>query len=323
MQTHPFGITDLQVSQLGLGCARIGGIFKQSGSEFIELLHAAQDLGINFFDTADMYSQGESEQLLGQAFRRRRREVIIASKVGYILPRQRRLIARIKPVVRPVIRLLGVKRSLLPAVVRGKPSQSFDPGYIRKAVESSLRRLRTDYLDILQLHSPPADVVRSGDWLSAIERLRRSGKTRYLGISCDTVEAARAALSVPGVACLQLVVNLFERSMADEITVEAQRRGIAVIARECLANGILAKPATEVDLMSYCSTPEQAAQRHAELLSYHDSARQRGLTVSALALEYATAVQGVTVTLVGASRTKQLRDTIESFQALGATKQSA
>jgi aryl-alcohol dehydrogenase-like predicted oxidoreductase len=265
-----------------------------------------------------MYSQGESEQLLGRAFRRRRQDIVIASKVGYILPGQRRLIARIKPFVRPLIRLLRVKRSLLPAVVSGTPSQSFEPNYIRSAVEGSLRRLRTDYLDILQLHSPSVEVVERGDWLSALEQLRAAGKTRYYGISCDTMAAAKAALNVPGVSCLQLVVNLFERSMAEEITVEAKRRGIAVIARECLANGVLAKAAGEIDLNKYCSTPEQAAERQLALQTYRAQAQQRGLTLSALALEYATAVEGVSVTLIGASRTTQLRNTFQSYQSLNA-----
>src|SRR5260221_14628991 len=117
---------------------------------------------MNFFDTADMYSQGESEMLLGRAFRRQRPQVIIASKAGYCLPAQRRVIARLKPFVRPLIKLLGIKRHRLPVAVRGSLAQDFSPTYLRRAVEGSLRRLRTDYLDLLQLHSPPADVVARG-----------------------------------------------------------------------------------------------------------------------------------------------------------------
>src|ERR1700759_1790667 len=83
---HPFGNTDLRVSPVGLGCARIGGIFQRDARSFVELLAAARDRGINFFDTADMYSQGESEELIGRTFRRGRERVIIASTVGYCLP---------------------------------------------------------------------------------------------------------------------------------------------------------------------------------------------------------------------------------------------
>src|SRR5690349_23723282 len=114
MKQRPFGSTGLQVSELGFGCARIGGIFKNDPAAFVRLLESAHAAGITFFDTADIYSQGESESLLGRAFRRRRQQVVIASKVGYGLPAQRRHIARIKPFARPLIRLLKLKRERLP-----------------------------------------------------------------------------------------------------------------------------------------------------------------------------------------------------------------
>lgn len=153
---RPLGRTDLHVSEFGLWCARIGGIFKRDPAEFVTLLSAAFDAGINFFDTADIYSQGESETLLGRAFRGRRRDqVVIASKAGYVLPSRRRLIARVKPLVRPIIRLLGLKRRHVTGAVDGALSQDFSPSHLRSAVEGSLRRLKTDRLDLFQPHSPP------------------------------------------------------------------------------------------------------------------------------------------------------------------------
>src|SRR6478752_4571743 len=104
MKRRRFGSTDLEVSEFGFGCARIGGIFQKDPAGFVELLGAAYDAGINFYDTADMYSQGESEQLLGRTFRKRRDKIVIATKAGYCLPAQRKLIARIKPLARPLIR---------------------------------------------------------------------------------------------------------------------------------------------------------------------------------------------------------------------------
>src|SRR5882724_3233485 len=133
-----------------------------------------------------MYSQGESEKLLGRAFRGRRHRVVLASKAGYCLPTQRRVIARLKPIVRPIIRLLGIKRENLPAAVLGAPSQDFSPAYLRRAIEGSLRRLGTDHLDLFQLHSPPALIVERGDWAAALDVLRREGKIRWYGVSCDT-----------------------------------------------------------------------------------------------------------------------------------------
>jgi aryl-alcohol dehydrogenase-like predicted oxidoreductase len=315
MKVQSFGSTGLQVSELGLGCARIGGIFQRDPAAFVELLSAARDQGINFFDTADMYSQGESEVLLGKAFRRRRDKVIIASKVGYCLPAQRKWIARIKPLVRPVIRVLGIKRASLPASVRGELAQDFSPAYLRSAVEGSLRRLRTDYLDLLQLHSAPVEIVQRGEWADALESLKKAGKVRYYGISCDTLEAADAALAYSDVSSLQVVVSLLEQRFAREILPRANQQGMAVIARECLANGLLVKPEGEVDLKGYWPTPELEEVRTRELAEYRQTALQRRIPLARLALEYATQVPGVSVSLIGVRSMEQLMATLRDYRS--------
>src|SRR5688572_8553181 len=194
MQMRAFGHTGLRVSEFGLGCARIGGIFQGNVSGFLDLIAAARDGGITFFDTADMYSQGESETLVGRAFRGRRDRVVIASKAGYALPGRRKLIARLKPIVRPLLKHLRIRRDQLPSAVRGTVTQDFSPAYLERAVEASLRRLRTDYLDVLQLHSPPVEIIRRGTWQAALDKLQRAGKVRYYGVACDSVEAGLAAL---------------------------------------------------------------------------------------------------------------------------------
>src|SRR5262245_48508486 len=158
IEIRPFGNTDLRVSEFGLGCARIGGIFKREPGEFVKILSAALDSGINFFDTADVYSQGESETLIGRAFRHRRHEIVIATKAGYVLPSQRRVVARLKPLVRPVVAALRLSRHHLPGAVRGSLAQDFSPAHLRKSLEGSLRRLRTDHVELFQLHSPPLNV---------------------------------------------------------------------------------------------------------------------------------------------------------------------
>src|ERR1041385_3755489 len=134
-ERRPFGSTGLDVSPIGVGCARIGGVFQGDPAAFSSLVSAAADSGINFFDTADMYSGGESETILGRALSGRRDRVVIASKVGYVVAARRRLAGRIKPLLRPVIRALGLRRAKIPAAVRGVPSQDFSPAYIRRAVE--------------------------------------------------------------------------------------------------------------------------------------------------------------------------------------------
>jgi aryl-alcohol dehydrogenase-like predicted oxidoreductase len=308
MELRRFGATDLRVSELGLGCARIGGVFQRDPKGFLDLLRAAYDGGINFFDTADMYSQGESETLLGRAFYGRRDRVVIASKAGYRLPAQRRLAAQVKPLLRPLIRALGLRRDRLPGAVRGEPSQDFSPGYLCRAVEGSLRRLRTDYLDLFQLHSPPAEIVRRAEWESALDRLRREGKIRYFGISCDTPEAALAAVARPGVAAIQLAVNLIERNAVDRVLPQARAAQVAVIARECLANGLLAKDAGAVDLKTYCRSPEEAERRARQLEAARKLARESGCSLAQLALRFVQGLEGVSVALIGVSTQAQLTE---------------
>ncbi len=302
---HRFGRTDLVVSEYGLGCARIGGVFKSNAGDFVKLLTTARDRGITFFDTADIYSQGESEQLLGRAFRKRRGDVVIASKAGYVLPSQRKLVARIKPLVRPVIRLLGLSRRHLPSAVRGELVQNFSPSYLKSAVEGSLRRLRTDYLDLLQLHSPLASIVAAGEWLEALDALKREGKIRYYGISCDTVDAASAALSYPGVSSLQLPLSLLSRGFLPVLD-RARDAGVGVIARECLANGLLVKELSLEHIRGYCRSDAEASEKASQIAAFRREAAANGMTLEQFALRWVRGLDGVSVPLVGVSRLEQL-----------------
>ena len=300
-----FGATDLTVSEFGLGCARIGGIFKQQPGEFLDILSFALDSGINFFDTADMYSQGESESLVGRAFRRRRDQVVIASKAGYVLPSQRRLIARLKPIVRPLIGALKLSRSRLPGAVSGALAQNFSPGYLRRALEGSLRRLKTDYLDIFQLHSPPLEVVEPGEWLHTLQSLKQEGKIRYYGVSCDEAEGTLAALNHPGISSIQVPLNLLERSALPALPI-ARELGVGVIVREALANGLLVKELSPEQVRSYCRSDEEAVAKAARVQGYRATAAQHESSVSQLALHYVSTLEGVSVTLLGVSRLEQL-----------------
>jgi aryl-alcohol dehydrogenase-like predicted oxidoreductase len=305
VERRSFGSTDLRVSAFGLGCARIGGIFQRDPEDFVNLLSAAYDHGINFYDTADIYSQGESEALVGKAFRGRRDRIVIASKAGYVLPAQRRFVARIKPIVRPLISWLGLRRQQLPGAVRGTPTQDFSAAHLRQALEGSLRRLRTEYLDLFQLHSPPVDVIERGNWLEPLERLKREGKIRYYGISCDSLEAATAALRYRGPSSLQIVINLLEQQ-AVAVLPSAQRSKIAIIARECLANGLLVKKASDVDLKSYCQTDGEIARKSEQLAAYRRQAAGTSRSLARMALDFVSQLEGVSVALVGVSRQRQL-----------------
>lgn len=312
MKLRDFGNTSLRVSEYGLGCARIGGVFQGNASGFLDLLTFAFERGVNFYDTADMYSQGESESLIGKALGRQRDRIIIASKAGYCLPARRRLAGKLKPLLRPVVRALKLRRDRLPGGARGELSQDFSPKYLTSAVEGSLRRLRTDYLDILQLHSPPLEVIERGEWLSALEELKRAGKVRYYGIAVGSIDAGLAALRHPGVSSLQFTLSLLEQGAATQLFPQAQTQGVGVIARECLGNGLLAKPADQIDLKANCSSPEEEARRVVQLSELREAAAARGLSLLQTALLYPPSVPGVSVTLLGARSVAQLQALLDA-----------
>jgi aryl-alcohol dehydrogenase-like predicted oxidoreductase len=306
MKLRDFGRTSLQVSEYGLGCARIGGIFQGDASGFVDLLAFAFDRGINFFDTADMYSQGESEALLGKVLRGKRDRIVLASKAGYRLPARRQLAGKLKPLLRPLVRKLKIRRDRLPSGSSGALSQDFSPKYLQSAVEGSLRRLKTEYLDIIQLHSPPLDVVERGEWLPALEELKRAGKVRYYGIAVDSIDAGLAALRYEGVSAVQFRLSLLEPQAAELLFPRAGSQGVGVIARECLGNGLLAKPADQIDLKANCSSPEEEARRAAQLAELRSAAAANQRTLLQSALAYPPGVSGVSVTLLGARSVDQL-----------------
>jgi aryl-alcohol dehydrogenase-like predicted oxidoreductase len=314
MELRPFGATNLRVSQFGLGCARIGGIFQATPESYLELIDAAVGEGINFFDTADMYSQGESEKLLGRGLKGKRGQVIIASKAGYKLPAQRRLAAMVKPILRPVIRALGIDREKLKAAVGGQPSQDFSEAYLRRAVEGSLKRLRTDYLDVFQLHSPDAAAIQRQEWRPAVEALQKAGKIRCWGIACDRAPDAVLALQQPGVASVQVTVNLVAPQAEETVLPVAREKRVAIIAREILGNGILVKDPASLDLLKICQSPEEAAQRKIQLAEIAARAQAKGMKVPRMALEHVRDLPGVSVALIGARTKEQLLQNLLLFR---------
>jgi len=315
MKLRDFGNTSLRVSEYGLGCARIGGVFQGNASGYLDLLAFAFERGVTFFDTADMYSQGESEALIGKALRGKRDRIVIASKAGYRLPGRRQLVAKLKPLLRPIVQKLKIKRESLPSGSKGTISQDFSPRYLVAAVEGSLRRLRTDHLDILQLHSAPLEVVERGEWLPAMEQLQRAGKIRYWGIAVDSVEAGLAALRCGGVSALQFRLSLLEPQAAEVLFPQARAQGVGTIARECLGNGLLAKPADQIDLKANCSSPEEEARRVVQLAELRRAADAAGRTLLQTALAYPPSLSSVGVTLLGARNVEQLRGLLDAAGA--------
>ena len=203
--------------------------------------------------------------------------------------------------------MTGVQTCALPIC---SLSQDFSSGHLRKAVEASLRRLRTDRIDLFQLHSPPVDVVEPGTWVEALETLKRQGKIRYYGVSCDTVDAAVAVLRHSGVSAIQVPISLLERS-ATRVLHIAREQGVGVIARECLANGLLVKELSRAEIRPYCQSDEEVENKARQIDHYRRAAAELGCTVTQLALQFVNQLEGVSITLIGVSRLQQL-DTLLS-----------
>ena len=207
MQMRKIG--PLNVSLAGLGCNNFG--WRIGAEESARTVDAALEAGINFFDTADVYGIGESEQFLGKALGSRRRQVLIATKFGMKLDEQR---------------TGGAK-----------------PAYLQRAVEDSLRRLGTDYIDLYQIHKSDSDTP-IGDTLEALDGLVRAGKVRAIGCSNFSAEQLRQAAAAvrPGAAHFVSVQNhysLMHREPEPDVLDECVRQGIAMIPYFPLANGLL------------------------------------------------------------------------------------
>lgn len=310
------GATDLVVSEIGFGCARLGGFFQGGARDaVIHTLRAAHDRGITFFDTSDMYSQGESETLLGLAFGELGSAVTIATKVGYRLPSRRTLLARAKPLLGPLVRAARLRRAQIPVFARGAISQDFSPGHVTRSAEASLRRLRRDCLDLYQLHSPPVAMLASGDFLEPLERLKAAGKIRYYGVSCEDAADVKLALGHAGVSTVQLRLSVLAQQALSSAVPEAAAKNVGVIARECFAGGLLTKPLDALGLEAFMPSAEERAAKQAEIAGYHRIAAALGRTMPECALQFVRATPGVSVTLLGMRNEQQLEWNLALLEA--------
>ncbi|HEV2710945.1 MAG TPA: aldo/keto reductase [Edaphobacter sp.] len=206
---------DLPASLLGFGCGAVLG--RVGRNESLRAMAAAWDMGINLFDTARSYGYGESEGLLGEFLAGKRDKAIISTKFGILPERQQGWKQAAKPVIRGLLKLAPGARSIVRRGVRTQmaPNQ-FTVPVLRSSLEESLRRLRTDYVDILFLHSAPASVLDQGDLIEELERLVTEGKVRHAGISADP-EVIGTAIdrALPVLRAMQFPANVFDLAVTN------------------------------------------------------------------------------------------------------------
>jgi aryl-alcohol dehydrogenase-like predicted oxidoreductase len=209
MKYRPFGKTGRQISEIGFGAWAIGGSWGDvDEADAVAALRAALDDGVNFIDTADVYGDGRSEQIIARVLKGRSGpRPFVATKAG---------------------------RRLNPHLAKEYTAKN-----IEAFVERSLRNLQTDALDLLQLHCPPTEVYYMPELFDALDRLIKRGTLKHYGVSVEKIEEALKAIEYPNVLSVQIIYNMFRMRPAELFLKQAKRREVAVIARVPLASGLL------------------------------------------------------------------------------------
>ena len=272
METRQFGKTDMRVSVLGFGGVEIDGA---GLAEVEQLLGSALDAGINVLDTAECY--GNSEDLIGRAMANRRNDYFLFTKCGH-------------------------------AVGDDLPDYpDWDPRLLTASIERSLRRLRTDHVDLLQLHSCSLDVLRKGEVIQILEKAKREGKTRYIGYSGDN-EDARYAIHTGAFDTLQTSVSIADQQEIDFTIPAARERGMGIIAKRPIAAGIWLKETMEKNDYNY------PYWERLQTLKY-DFLGSGTATSIATALRFTVSVPGVDVAILGTTSAEHMHQNIAMLAA--------
>ena len=286
MHYRTLGRTGIKVSAYALGAMMFGPIGNPDHAESTRIIHKALDAGINFIDTADVYSHGESEEIVGLAIKGRRDSIVLASKFGNPMgedPNQR-----------------GASRR-----------------WVMTAVEDSLRRLGTDYIDLYQLHRPDPDTDRE-EVLSALTDLVRAGKIRAFGTSAmpasDIVEAQWTAerRGLEPLSTEQPAYSILDRGIEREVLPVAQRHGLGVLVWSPLAMGMLTgrvRKGQPSDLRRTRLFKHLSDERRIDAVEQLiPVAEQAGLKLTHLAIAFAIAHPGVTSAILGPRTMEHLDD---------------
>ena len=212
MRYNKLKCLDIKPSCIGLGCWQLGGHGwgKVSKKEMVEAVHTALNSGINFFDTAPIYGLGHSEALLGKTLAAERENVIIATKVGLVWKKNKMF----------------------------EKFMDCSPANIRREIDMSLKRLKTDYIDLYQIHWPDPNTPIK-DTLRTMEELKEEGKIRCIGCCNFSLELLKEALKYDKIDTIQVPYNLIDRKVENELLSFCKKKGISVLAYSPIARGFL------------------------------------------------------------------------------------
>ena len=208
MKFREFSDIGWRVSEIGLGCWAIGSEWGDvSKEDATEVLNTSLDNGINFFDTADVYGDGRSEQFIGELLKSTNEKIYVATKSG----------RRLNP----------------------HNSEGYNPQNIESFIDRSLKNLGVECIDLLQLHCPPSDVCSKKETYEMMDDIVKKGKILHYGVSVEKVSEAMDAIQFPNVKSIQIIFNMFRQKPSEEFFKEAAQRDVAIIARVPLASGLL------------------------------------------------------------------------------------
>ena len=298
MEYRTLGRTGWSISEIGFGSWGIGGSEWGATDDSVSLaaLNRAIDLGVNFIDTADVYGDGHSEQLIAQVRKVRSEQLIIATKAG---------------------------RRLNPHVASGYNREN-----LTSFVERSLRNLEVEAIDLLQLHTPPSEVYDMPEVFGILDDLVVQGKLRFYGVSVERVDEAMKAISYPNVQSVQIIFNMFRFKPSEQFFAAARERRVGILARVPLASGLLTgkmRPDTQ-----FSSNDHRNFNRHGEAfdqgetfsgVDYETGLRAveelrslvpPGVTMAQFALRWILMFPEITTTIPGAKNPQQAEDNVRA-----------
>ncbi len=302
MDTSILGRTGRTVSAVGQGCWQFGGDWGDvSDDTAMQVLHAAADAGVTFFDTADVYGDGHSEELVGRFLKERSDDaIVVATKMG----------RRADP----------------------HEPQEFTAENLRAWNDRSRRLLGVDTLDLVQLHCPPTPVYSSDEVFGVLDEMVAEGRMKAYGVSVETVDEAMTALQRPNLASIQIILNIFRRKPLEEVLPAAKAAGVGIIARVPLASGLLSGKYTKDT--TFAASDHRTFNRHGESFDQGETfsgvpfeegveaAREvaelarDGVTPAQLALRWVIDQKGVSAVIPGASRPEQARSNAAAGELL-------
>ncbi|MBP3950374.1 aldo/keto reductase [Bacillus suaedae] len=298
MNYRQLGTTDLKLSELSFGTWAIGGSWgKSDDQESLRGLERAMELGVNFFDTADVYGDGHSEELLAKATKGKEDQIHIATKF-----------CRAGDIYDP---------------------KTYSEEQVRAYCEASLKRLEREQIDLFQIHCPPFEILKDGRVFEVLDKLQQEGKIRYYGVSVETVEEGLFCLGNPNVRALQVIFNVLRQKPLEQLFPKASEKGVGILARVPLASGLLTGKFTsntsfEQDDHRYFNSNGEAFNvgetfsglpfdKGVELSSKLNWIKDQRGTMTQAALRWILDQKEVTCAIPGFKTVKQVEDNLEAI----------